>query len=286
MLEETTATAGADPVIDSTLTQIAPDSSPGDDAKVDSSTTKKEETLPWDKDPRWKSARTAEKNLSTLLEEHGFESMDDLKSALSNEQSIRDLLGGRDAKKVLEAAKTLEKYEEHWAAQKMKELEANEEPEETAERYKKEAKHAKAEIERIKNDFESVLGSQSAIKQFDSTVRSVVTDVGMSKAETEFANLFLGVNNPAATVNINDKKAVKEMAKSGVKQFQNFINQISQAAVDSYAAGKSTVTPITKAGGEATPATKKQELSKGASIDETFESARAEMLEMLKKATS
>lgn len=259
------------------------------DAKAAESSTVKEgsaKALPWDKDPRWKSARTAEKNLTSMLKAHGYEDMEELEADLSSGSELKDLLGGRDAKSLIKASETLERYEEHWATQKLKELEEDEEPEDTIERLKKDVTAAKKETQKLHQEQSLIAENKQAIKKFDSTVIKAIKDAEFSEVEQQLASLVLGVNNPANTIDINNKVAIKKMANGGIKQLKTFFSQISQDAVNKYATGKSKITPITKSGSESTPAVTKKQLSKDASIEDTFESARAEMLELIQKATA
>ena len=69
-----TAKAGAEPA--NTGVTATAGAEPAKDAKTDSST--EEKPAPFDKDPRWKSARTAEKKLNDLLKANGIEDPDDL----------------------------------------------------------------------------------------------------------------------------------------------------------------------------------------------------------------
>lgn len=208
--------------------------------------TKTEKAPPYDQDPKWKAARAAEASLNDILESHGFESADELKSELAKGRTLIEVLGDRDAKQVVEDSDTLNRYQDHWDAEKQKQELDELDPEEQAEYWKnkfltKEQKDQ--ETEASKQEAETVKGHLSRYSDFTD---SIIESAGFDDQTAEAFKLFAGVNNPFNTVDIGDRKAVRQVLNDLKGQFSKFVETTRQGAVDEYATGKSKLTPSSK----------------------------------------
>jgi hypothetical protein len=136
--------------------------------------------------------------------------------------------------------------------------------------------------------------SQKLIEQYNSDVNTIVGQLETPLADNErgMLNTLLGVNNPLNDLDISDRAAVRQTARTLATQFSEFINSVKQQTVDEYASGKSRFT-VSKPGAtppvgdqnqnrsDTPPVNKNQ--SKG-TVDEVFGSAERELAEILLKA--
>jgi hypothetical protein len=257
------------------------------DEKVPEGETKKDESAPVT-DPKLQAAQAAEKNLSELMEKHGFASVEELQQAIKDGQDLRDMVGQRDLNQMIKDAETLQRYQEYWAEQKRQEQEQNEAPEETIERLKRENKEIADKAKQEEESKKAVTESQRALTDYNSEVDSVLkASEGLSDIERDLVKGLMGVDNPAMDVAITDKKGVTKIAKSHVQNVSKLIAGIKQAAIDEYARGKSALTP-TKPKGSETPAkesvkVKRDPLPQNATVEDTFRRANEEFLELLIK---
>lgn len=248
---------------------------------------------PYDQDPKWKEARAAQKRLNEILDDNGYDSVEDLVEDLREGLQIRDLIGDRDAEEVVEKAKTLEKYEEYWAQQEHERRKEEETPEETIERLEKEKKELlsskqteeEAEKERIAAQKEA----QANLDRYEQTVTSIVSESeDLNETEQGLAKLLLGLENPAIDVDITDRKAVREMATSQMAQVTKMIQAIRQDAIDKYAEGKGKAAKTGKPekADAAAPSTQKKGIPddavvNDATIGDFFTEAGNELLELI-----
>ncbi len=249
----------------------------------DEETTEAEEKpAPYDQDPKWLAARAAEKNLNELLEDHDIDGVEELRSMLSAGMTISEILGDRDAKQLIQDADTLKTYQEYWTEQERLKEEETLDPDERADKYKKELEdHKRQQAEKDAADGQ-VIEAKVAIQDFNERVGGIIESQNFDEDTAEIAKMFLGVNNPFNEIDIFDKKAVRLMADEGVGKLTKFIADIKQKAIDEYAAGKSEITPITPTETpEKTPAVKKKEIPKDASVDQVFAQAKDELLELI-----
>jgi len=246
-----------------------------------------EGVLQFDKDPKWLAARAAEKSLTAILDDGGFESVEELNEALKAGMSLQQLLGDNDAAKLIKDSETLQKYNEYWARADAEKLEAKETPEQTIARLKEENKKVTDASRRSEQDRQSSEDGVRIIAAYDKEVTKVVEAADLSAEHIGIAAMLLGVDNPANKVDVEDVKAVRIMAKAGVDKFKAFVDDVRQQAVDEYAAGKSKLVPSgaprKKEGegegeGEGTPV---KGVVPGVSVDEAFAAANKELLEMI-----
>ena len=192
----------------------------------------KEKTPPFDQDPRWKSAREAEKNLQSLQTALGVETVEELLELADLGSKLRE--EGVDDKKIkgaLEAQKEYDRVKAYWAEQEEKERLLTETPDEKERRL--EAKERKLrdkeqEDERRKKHLED---GEKVAKNYDAEVTRLVTaDASIPENERNFYSFFLGVNNPSSNINISSKEAIKGAYSEAVKVLKDFKDTILENA--------------------------------------------------------
>ena len=245
-----------------------------------------EKPAPYDKDPKWLAARAAEKSLQDVLTENDIEDVEELKTMLKSGLTIKEIVGDRDAKQLIQDADTLKKYNAYWAEQERLKEDEDLDPDERAEKYKSELEGFKREQSDKQADKANIEAGKQAIENYNSRIESVV-DKSLDGDAAEMGKRYLGVNNPFNNVDISDPKAVKAMATEGIAKFSTFLEKVRQTAIDDYAAGKSKIIPITSTDApEGSPSAKKKELPKDASVEQTFNAAKNELFELLAGGTS
>lgn len=245
-----------------------------------------EKPLPYDQDPKWKAARAAEKQLNELLDEHGLLDVEELKDALKSGKSLKEVLGDRDAQKLLEDSKRLAEINKHWDSEKAAKEREGMTPEEYIAKLEQENTNLRTSSDDFRSSVEEREHSKQVIEAYKQNVSRVVDAVedAVPETERELLNLVLGVDNPANMIDVEDRVAVRKMAKEGVTKFQTLVQKIKQQAIDEYAAGKSKLNIDTSKGsanvdnvGQPKP------IPKDASVDEVFKAAEDEMMEILVK---
>ena len=248
---------------------------------------------PYDQDPKWKKARAAEAALEQLLKDNNLLSVEELKDALSKGVSLSKLLGDKDPKKLLEDADYLARVKSKWNQEETSKKYEGETPEQKAERLETELQRSKQEFENFKNGVEDKSHAEQVLKGFSKEVSKVVEvlsqDEPLTADERQLLTLYLGVDNPANEIDIEDQTAVRKMATEGVTKFRSLVKNIRQAAIDSYVAGKtghvgdgSRANDPTKVKTGEQDGTLKKPL-KNASVDEVFEAGNREFTEILIK---
>ena len=254
------------------------------DAADKAAAEKAEKAPPYDQDPKWLAARAAEKNFNAILAEYDIDSAEDLKVMLNEGLQLQDIVGERDARKLIQDADTLKKYNEHWAEKERIKEEELLDPDERADKYKKELDDHKRQSAEEKESAHQVEQARESIHDFNTRVEGLIDKQGYDENTAEIAKVFLGVNNPFNEVDILDGKAVREMVEGGVDKLGKFIANIQQKAVDEYAAGKSKLTAISPTTVHKEPdAVKPTELPDDATDEQVFAQAKNEILEMIDK---
>jgi hypothetical protein len=249
MADENTAIGtGAEPVVET----HGDDSSLSTDKGAQGTGSQPEEDeklIPFGEDPRWKSARQAEKTLQKLMADNEVDDPDDLLDLVQSGKKVVGKVDPDELDTLIEKASTLARYQEFWDRQKEEELLANEEPNETAERLKQENAALKAE----KAQQKAIAANQAALKEYDTIVLSGIKDALPELPDTQrhFLSEFLGVGNPAVEVDITNKSAVSKVVKDGVKKFEKFKQQI----IKDYLAGKEKIPDVQKLESGGVPAT-------------------------------
>lgn len=181
--------------------------------------------------------------IDNILEQHGYENLDEMLEELTSSKDLREQVGNRDINKLLKAQEELDKIHAFWAEKEAERLEKNEMPDETIERLKKEKKELQKKFQKELTARDEAEESVKAIKKYNSEVNNTLISEGIkSEDEKEFVSKFFGVNNPFNEVDINNKVAVKKMVKQGLKDYQKFKEQIIQEYLD----GKQKNPPMKK----------------------------------------
>lgn len=257
----------------------------GKEESGEDTSTSDDEKLPFDQHPKWKAARQAEKTMQDIMEKHGFEDSDELATALESGTSLKELLGNQDAKKLLEESQELQRIHNFWEEEKNKQLEENESPEQTTKRLKEENERLKQDFQRAETDRKAIQDSEKSIHNYENTIVDMVDRTeGLDETSKIMLSSLLGVDNPVDAVDIDDMKSVKKTATQTIEAFQEYIENVQQAAVDAYVQGQGKGPKIAGSpGGEGTPSVKSEEkgVPKGAKTEEVFDSIKSGLMERL-----
>jgi ribosomal protein L7Ae-like RNA K-turn-binding protein len=198
--------------------------------------------LPFDKDPKWKAARQAERTLQGLMTELEVEDVDELKELLLSGKQVSGKVDLAKLDAIIAKAETLEKYEAYWASQEEMARRAEEDPEVTADRLTRE----NAELKRQSQLKEAAEVNKRSLEDYDRTVKTGVKELlpDLSKDQMEFVLLALGVDNPALDIDLKDKMAVAKAVKSTVKRFDALRQSIIKNALE----GKGLIPDIPRGG--------------------------------------
>ena len=222
-------------------------------------------------DPKLEVAVKAKEKLDELLETHGYDSLEDLSTAIQKSNDVATKLGEADLAEILEKASTLDRYNEYWAAEDVKKK-SDEEPEDSVTRVEKKLDSFISGKEKEVSDKKALEESERVVTGFNDEITSFIK--GQEEVPEEYRPLmgeFLGVKNPFNEVDITNKVAVRKMAKDGIKKIQDF----EQVVIKRYMDGKIKIPDITKTEGAA-PDTGKLNIK-------NLKEARSGMLESLTK---
>lgn len=269
-----------------------PGSPSGDDPNQGASgegtpTSTKVKPPPYDQDPKWKAARAAERTLQSIMEEHGFANEAELREALDGGLSLKQLIGQRDAKALVDAAEKLQRYEAYWAEQEALKKEQQETPEQTIARLKQEKKALQDSQQRRVDDEKAAKESQDAVSFYNSEAERVAGIIVPDRQNPAFElmTLMLGKDNPVLDVDVTDRVGVRRAMKAVAGKFHKFISGIKQSAIDEYVAGKSDIRPVTAGGASSTTpgstVVTRRNLKPDASMEEVFGAAKEELLELI-----
>lgn len=190
----------------------------------------------------FEKAKESAKALTSLLEDHGFDSKEDLIEALSSGKDLKDQLGETELKDILEKANTLDKYEQYWAAQDDKKKVEDEDTDEKVTRLEKELTSFKTSKQDEELRRSTLDESQRVLETFNTEVKGLIEkNEAIPKEYRPFVGEFLGVGNPANEVEITKLVDVRKMAKEGMKKIEDF----EQAVIKRYREGKLKVPDIT-----------------------------------------
>jgi hypothetical protein len=257
-----------------------------------------EKPPPYDQDPKWKAAREAERTLNTLLEEHGYTNVDDLKTALKTGTDAEKLLRGEDPEQVLKDAQEFRRLQQEREEEEARRLEEDELPEETVERLRKENQRLKSEREKQARAAADEQRSAQVLERYQRMVTDLVDKMDLgSKPERNLTLRLLGVENPIDALDIDDRQAVAQALREESPRIQEMIKAIRQHAVDEYAAGKSKLVPGSShkqaPPAQAAPPPASQEKGKGTErppvatdITAEFDDIKSEMTSELKRLLS
>jgi len=191
-----------------------------------------EQSTPFDQDPRWKSAREAEKNLQSLQTALGVDTVEELLELADLGSKLRE--EGVDENKVKEAIKAQKEYarvQAYWAEKEEEERLLKETPDEKERRLEDKERLLKERENEGKRRREQAEEGEKVAKAYDSEVtRLVSADASIPENEREFVSFFLGVNNPSSSINISDKTAIKGAYTEAVKTLKAFKDVILENA--------------------------------------------------------
>ncbi len=246
--DEKTAIPGSDPGI-----TAQPGAVPGTGQEGGLPPKADDDKLPFDQHPKWKSARQAEKALQDLMKENECETIEELMEAvvagrtLLGKQVTPDQLDG-----LLKKAETLDQYERYWKEQEETKKRQGEEPEDTIRRQEQEIKALKAQQHGEREKEERAREGQQAADAYDNEVKRLVDSLEEVPVPfRKFYYYFFGVENPASSIDITDRKAIRKTVEDGFKVLKEF----ETAIISNLQTKKGEIPPVpgTGAAGETAP---------------------------------
>jgi len=228
----------------------SPDPSPGAEANTNDGSSASSDTVPFDQDPKWQSARAAEKNLNELLESKGFGSIEDLVTALEKGSALEENLSGRDLTEILESHETLQEYQRIWAEEERNKQLEGETPADTIARLEREKKELEDTFNKEKSAQTAAQEAVEAVKQYNSDVNTFVGKQDLPEEYHSFASLLMGADNPMLDVDMTDNRAFTASATSVIDQLKAF----EQSVIERYKAGRTELPPTPPADGGNSPA--------------------------------
>jgi len=187
-----------------------------------------------------KVADKAQAGIDTILEKHNFTSIDDLEAALGKGQTLAELIGDRDAVKLVRDAEKLNKYEEAWKKEDQLKLQDEETPEETISRLTKEVTEKESQLKSRDMAAEDQKKIEKQIKNFEKTVTNEVSKEEFPEEMEKFLGIFTGLKHPALSVKLDDLAGAKSMAKNQVKLFR----ELEQVVIRRYIDGKAKIIDV------------------------------------------
>lgn len=208
---------------------------------------------------KYEEAVKAQESFGAILEKHGFDSLEELQEAVDSGESLRQLIGNRDANQMVEDVELFDKYKAHWEEQEKQKLKEEEEPDDTISRLEKELNDTKkAEFDR-KNKSKAVKEAEAAIRFFNNTATSEIDKSDLPKEYAPYLSTYLGVDSPATNVDVSKKTEIRKHAQQGIKDFKAF----EQVVIKNYLNGKSEVTKVPPADTTKAPVDKEPENKNG-----------------------
>jgi len=214
---------------------------PSNGAKPDA-TPSSEEKLPFDDNPKWKSARTAEKKLNEILEKHGYDDIDEFEADYSDSSELRKQVGKKDVNQLLKAQDELERIHEYWAEMRAKKQMENETEDETIARLARENKELKTKKQRDAQLTAEQDEAKQLIKNYNTEVSSLIEkQEDIPKIQRKFLSEYLGVDNSFNEIDVSDKLAIRRNTKQGIEAFK----KLQKAIIEDYRSGKLSIPTIT-----------------------------------------
>jgi len=186
----------------------------------DSSTTG--DTKPSEPDEKTKAALEAGEKLTSLLGDHGFDSVEDLTEALSKSVELKESLKDLDLGELKDKAEELDRVHAYWASEKESKKRDEEEPDDTTARLDKELKELRQERADDKARTEAIKESESALSGFNDEVSSFLEKQDdLPEEYRPFAEMLMGINNPANEIDITNKTEIRKMCSKMAKTFKD-----------------------------------------------------------------
>lgn len=223
----------------------SPDPSPDGGQKADppaGSTDKgNDKPAPFDKDPKWKAARAAEKQLDGIMAKVGANNIDELQELIDRSASVLDKYADIDLDGMVKKAEEFERTKAYLAEQEAQKLEADETFEETIERLKREKRELRdQQRSRTENEKESKQ-AQRVLKDFTRNVESFIkTSEDLPEEYHDFAKLLMGVGNPANEIDISKPAEVRRMTAD----LKKIVSDFEQTVIKRYRSGKAETPPM------------------------------------------
>jgi hypothetical protein len=168
--------------------------------------------------------------VTELMEKYEVDSVSELKKAIKADRGIIKKIRGYDPDELLGIKRERDEIMSRAEARRLRELEENETPEETAARLKKELASAKKEAKQVKRQMQEQQQARVGIRNFDKTVREGIDKAGLSKAEAKFAKQFLTSKNDILTVPYDSKKGIQAYTKGQLDAIASFKKAILKEA--------------------------------------------------------
>ncbi len=243
-------------VEDKTKGTAAPGSDPG--TKTDDQTgaktgvdaaAQKDTPPPFDADPRWKSAREAEKNLQSLMTALDVDSVEALLEVADLGKALREEGVDEDKiKQALAAQKEYDRVKAYWAEQEEKQRLEGETPEDREKRLLEENRELKRKQKDEDERREQKARREKIAHDYDSEVtRLVSADRNIPENERKFVLALCGVQNPTSNINIASKDEIRKAYPEAVKLYM----QIRDAVLENAAKGKTAIPRVPGAGAPA-----------------------------------
>ncbi len=224
-----TAKAGAEPAKDKEGASVA--QPPGGD-----------KDLPFDKHPKWQSARKAEKQFNELLEANDCDSVEDLLEVIEAGNLVRVRGISKDKlDEIVKKATTLDQYETYWKQQEELNKRGQEDPQDTIRRLEHELNARNMTVkEREAREKADVEAKQTADAYDNEVTKLIGAAETLPENEREFVIKFFGVDNPANEIDIRNRKEIKRVVSEGLKWLEDY----KQTVIQNYLAGKSGIPKI------------------------------------------
>lgn len=258
-------------------TQEVIDGAPSEEAKPSSESEVKAEERP--KNTELLEAQSKIEAVDKILDELGYDSLEDLTSTHKGILELKALMGERDANAVIKDYEEYQRVKDYWAKEEERKKRADEEPEDTVKRLEKEKQELEKTIRerekqenRQKAEKQQAEEAEKALKRFESTVTSEISSTSDIPEEyVPYLKEFMGVGSPANEIDITSKLETKNMAKSQIKRFR----ELEQLIIKRYKDGKTDLPPITPTDAGQAPVKAKAKV-------ETLKQAKEIMRERLK----
>jgi len=207
--------------------------------------------VPYDKDPKWKAARKAERFLQQMMKDHEVDDPDDLVYLLKSGKAVHGKLNLDELDDILEEVTTFREYKKVWAQQAEAKRREDEEPNEMADRLTRENEDLKRKLHL--RDMDEV--RQKDIKTFETTVAASIKELfpEVDHDEREYMKLVLGLGNSAIDANIDDKVALNKSIRGVLKK----VEAHDQKIIKDYLEGKSKIPKVPRGEGDVITSEKK-----------------------------
>jgi len=195
-----------------------------------------EETDDTSKDVKGK-VESSETDLQDLLDDLGYESLDDLKEDLQDSESIKKKLKGRTLDEVIEAADSTSEVDD-WEDDDNTDLDKDDDDDlnKTIRAKDREIRKLKA---KIAEDYETSRSQQEEtriMKRYGDNVRKLVDDYDIPDAiRDQVEEIFLdqmGVDNPINDAQIEDGRQVRRIGVKKLKRLLDTIQTLSEAKIE------------------------------------------------------